>query len=79
MSKGLLAEEIAELREMNKQLREKKISAEEAQVRVAIYSQTVKREELLLRAVVLAAKYGKDVVAGVLDSSLLIGSDSVGK
>lgn len=68
---GLLEQEIKELRIMNKQVMQGKMTPEQVNSRIAIYSQTGKRAKMILQAMTLGAKHGKKIMAGLESSNLL--------
>ncbi len=56
---GLLEKEIVELRGLLKKLDQGKITIEQLNARIAVYSQTERRAKLMLTAWAMAAKSGK--------------------
>jgi len=63
---GLIEKEIEELRELNVKVSDGTISKEEVLTKIAVYSQVEKRMNLLLRAYVAEAKYGKKAPSSLL-------------
>ena len=56
---GLIEQEIQELTEMNKNLQEGKLTADDFKTRLAIYSLTEKRESMIIQACSATAEHGK--------------------
>jgi len=68
---GLLETELKEIRQDIKHFRAKKITEEEVQTLIAMYSQTEKRMRLMLQAMALAAKHGKPHLTRMVRSNLI--------
>ena len=56
---GLLETELKEIRQDIKHFRAGRLTEEQVQTMIAMYSQTEKRMRLMLQAMALAAKHGK--------------------
>lgn len=68
---GLLEVELKEIRQDLKHYRAGKISEEQVQTLIGMYSQTEKRMRLALKVASMASKYGKKHIKQLLQSNLI--------
>ena len=68
---GLLETELKEIRQDLKHYRAGKLSAEQVQILISIYSQTEKRMRLAMQAMAITAKHGKKHTKQLLQSNLI--------
>ena len=83
---GLIEQEIMELRQMSKELREGKLSPEQASIQIGFYNQTSKRVSQLIQIAIMQTKEGKGgkatkrlIAANVLSDSSAIPVPTVEK
>lgn len=70
--------EIKEIRDMLQQYNAGKLDKNQVQSKIAMYSQTEKREKLIIQSIGILAKYGeKKHIKKFLDKSILIQAHSV--
>ena len=68
---GLVQQEIKELRQMNRQYVQGKVSDEEVDTRTKIYNQTIKRMRLMSQMLALDAKYNGRVSRRIAATNLI--------
>ncbi len=68
---GLLDTEIKELRQMSKHFMAGKITAEQVQIQIAIFSQTEKRVKTMISIAMMAAKHGKKHADRLMKTNLI--------
>lgn len=71
---GLIAEEIRELRQLNRRIDEGTVKPEVVHQKIAVYSQIEKRAKMIMQGMIIAAKIGdRRAMNRLMESNLLDG------